>query len=106
MLEPGNQFYRTLSVGICRAFNTSASERVKGAATASIVQDSFVTGLPVLNYTTLITEYCFLFGGALLNSSGPPEMIHDPILTYYGASPTILFSARFLESPCGPFDWV
>ena len=93
-------------MGACRPYDTSGKEGFKVSTRASQAPDLIQDGLPLLNYTTLFKEFCFLFGGTLLNSSGPPELIHDPILTYYGASPLQLFLARILESPCGPFDWV
>eukprot|EP00884_Botryococcus_braunii_P019269 jgi/Botrbrau1/6025/Bobra.0042s0011.1 len=69
-------------------------------------QNPFVDGLPVINYTMVVKEMCGLFGWTFLDSGGPPEMVPDPIMTYYGASPISLYWWRVLDGPCGAFDWV
>eukprot|EP00884_Botryococcus_braunii_P015056 jgi/Botrbrau1/23551/Bobra.0141s0022.1 len=62
----GNDVIPTESPSLkSKTYDTSGKEGLKVSTRASQAPDPIHDGLPVLNYTTLFKDYCFLFGGTL-----------------------------------------
>eukprot|EP00884_Botryococcus_braunii_P003934 jgi/Botrbrau1/13541/Bobra.4_2s0002.1 len=74
--------------------------------TADSSDAALADGLAALNYTKTVAQQCSLFGWTFFDGLGPPEMVSDPMVSYYGASIVNLFWGSVTDAPCGPFDWL